>query len=332
MILYKKRSYKKNKIVAAILSSILIFFTMSFNASAAEMNWTYDYTGEEQTFTAPYSGIYEFDLCGAQGSNSTFAGGKGGKTTIKIKLTRGDVVTVVVGGQDGYNGGGTGLVSNGGGATDIRINGERIAIAGGGGGGTTKKAGGAGGTTDSGNNSTSFAGTSDTTTKGSAGGGGGYKGGKSGYYYTKVESTICHGTMECTGSEFSWCEGPWENSPHAHTTYHYCCNVCGRREDKGNCDTGSCGHWSGGTYECAASTLGTVVHKASSYGGSNWYDTSVCNDGILQEGEREGNGICTISVISICQLYYQNTEVFNLYYNGTKVKNVYYDGILIYQE
>ncbi len=146
-------------------------------------DWTYTYTGTEQTFTAPYSGLYQFEISGAQGgSKDSNEGGKGGKVTAPVKLLKDEEITIYIGGMDGYNGGGTGTVSNGGGATDIRRNGtdpaNRILVAGGGGGANQTYSGGNGGEitstdADSGNSS------GENSAEG-AGGGSGYLGGSAG--------------------------------------------------------------------------------------------------------------------------------------------------------
>ncbi len=125
---------------------------------------TYSYTGDVQTFTAPYSGIYEFEVWGASGadSNSASVGGKGGYSKGYYRLEVDQTVYIYVGGKGqtvssgttggGYNGGGSAsvgsygqLAGGGGGATDIRtISGtwddsdslfSRVIVAGGGGGG-----------------------------------------------------------------------------------------------------------------------------------------------------------------------------------------------------
>lgn len=98
-------------------------------------------------FTLYCDGIYEISLSGAQGGGSR--GGKGATVTARVNLKRRNKLYVTVGGQNGYNGGGSGD-ANGGGATDIRIDGtgleNRIMIAAGGGGGGGDYSGGAGGT------------------------------------------------------------------------------------------------------------------------------------------------------------------------------------------
>ena len=110
------------------------------------VQWNYDYTGEYQTFTAPFSGYYQMELWGAQGGSyntSSAAGGLGSYTSGKIYLDAGTTLYVFVGGTGsnptaydvamggGWNGGGNGLRSSntgnniaamgGGGSTDIRL-------------------------------------------------------------------------------------------------------------------------------------------------------------------------------------------------------------------
>ena len=97
--------------------------------------YAFNYTGSQQTFTAPKSGTYKIELWGAQGghdSGSGCYGGKGGYSSGKIYLKKDDILYLMIGGQPsningGYNGGGSGAYDNsatnargGGGATDIR--------------------------------------------------------------------------------------------------------------------------------------------------------------------------------------------------------------------
>ena len=127
----------------------------------------FNYTGDVQTFTAPVDGEYTLEVGGAQGGAADYAkglglsGGKGGVSTGKVTLKKGEVLNIYVGQkgaptQHAYNGGGRGVVlcsttdkfyrdrrtdGGGGGATDIRKDGtglnNRIIVAGGGGGATT---------------------------------------------------------------------------------------------------------------------------------------------------------------------------------------------------
>ena len=92
--------------------------------------WTFDYTGGEQTFTVPVSGIYKLETWGAQGGifNNQLAS-FGGYSKGEINLKKDDTIYIVAGGQGeaeavpnslsssncttfnkgGYNGGGNGI-------------------------------------------------------------------------------------------------------------------------------------------------------------------------------------------------------------------------------
>ncbi len=129
---------------------------------------TFNYTGAMQTFVVP-QGItkIKIDARGAQGQSAIYnqpgtkpddLGGKGGRVIAEYPVTPGQTIYIMVGGSNGYNGGGTGGGSiaqpNGGGASDIRIGGNalanRVIVAGGGGGGgnncsNNPEPGGAGG-------------------------------------------------------------------------------------------------------------------------------------------------------------------------------------------
>lgn len=131
---------------------------------------TFDYTGNVQTFTAPTSGSYLFELWGAAGGDARVvnantvvanSGGAGGFASGSKYLKAGQSVQIRVGGRGGdaptgsgsfgkggYNGGGNGGTelsgesypengAGGGGATDIRTGpnaADRFIVAGGGGG------------------------------------------------------------------------------------------------------------------------------------------------------------------------------------------------------
>ncbi|NBP29730.1 MAG: hypothetical protein EBV23_09160, partial [Flavobacteriia bacterium] len=152
---------------------------------------TFNFTGAPQTFTAPVTGTYTFDVYGARGGNVTSYyptnGGLGGRAQGSMTLTAGQVINVYVGGQGqdrlgnhpygnctfvpgGWNGGGAnrsaGNGTPGGGGSDIRVGGNalanRVIVAGGGGGcGWSYAAGGHGGglTGNNGTNSPNSGGT-----------------------------------------------------------------------------------------------------------------------------------------------------------------------------
>lgn len=120
--------------------------------NSALASHTFNYTGEEQIFTAPVTGAYKIETWGAQGGSSNFKntagefntkGGYGGYSEGIINLTsttklyinvggQGIGTTTVNGGNGGYNGGGTGGVGMG-------YNSEKTYFytGGGGGGGAT---------------------------------------------------------------------------------------------------------------------------------------------------------------------------------------------------
>ena len=93
----------------------------------------FDYTGDEQTFTANTTGYYKVETWGAQGGSgeTTYIGGYGGYSIGKIFLRKNEVLFINIGGNGeefngGYNGGGYRDNNNyvwrggaGGGATSI---------------------------------------------------------------------------------------------------------------------------------------------------------------------------------------------------------------------
>ena len=104
--------------------------TLEFNAVEKDefgvyngpTEWIFDYTGGEQTFVAPISGIYKIETWGAQGGtyNSEFLGGYGGYSVGMTSLPFSSIIYISVGGagssgianegidyeDGGYNGGG----------------------------------------------------------------------------------------------------------------------------------------------------------------------------------------------------------------------------------
>ena len=124
-------------------------------------NGTTGSDGSVQTFTAPTTDSYTFEVWGAQGGNyDTYYGGLGGYSKGTVNLEKGTKLYIYVGGTPatnssnrtavtgGFNGGGNGYNryynstytygQGGGGATDIRIGTDslyaRVIVAGGGGG------------------------------------------------------------------------------------------------------------------------------------------------------------------------------------------------------
>ena len=154
---------------------------------------SFAYTGQTQTYTVPYTGLYTISAEGAQGGNyGNNQGGKGGKTTAKVWLSKGEVLTYRIGGQNGYNGGGSGnMFANGGGSTVVSTDKKgTILIAGGGGGAASMGNGNAGGS------NASVTGKPDTSgasgQNGGAGGGGGYQGGSAGELIVHHHTDACY--------------------------------------------------------------------------------------------------------------------------------------------
>lgn len=76
---------------------------------------TYSFAGAIQSYTVPVTGNYKFEVWGANGGDAahTYKGGKAGYGVGTINLTAGTVVTIQVGGTDGYPDGKAGSYSEG---------------------------------------------------------------------------------------------------------------------------------------------------------------------------------------------------------------------------
>lgn len=79
--------------------------------TSGDEGWSFDYTGEIQTFVAPKTGIYQLETWGAQGGDATDGtntarGGYGAYAVGEVFLSQGDTLYINVGGQNGYGGGG----------------------------------------------------------------------------------------------------------------------------------------------------------------------------------------------------------------------------------
>lgn len=100
--------------------------------------WSFDYTGTEEEFVVPCSGIYKLEVYGAQGGSANYVGGGGGYASGDKQLSVNQSLFINVGGagssqcvssscNGGYNGGGTSynvydnnvISGGGGGATHI---------------------------------------------------------------------------------------------------------------------------------------------------------------------------------------------------------------------
>lgn len=295
------------------------------------------YKGTSETYTVPYSGFYTITAQGAQGkAYSDKTGGKGGKVTAKIYLTAGEKLTVTVGGQNGYNGGGSATAyGNGGGSTTITSNLKgTLLIAGGGGGASMAGNGGEGGSTSS--NVTSCSGE-----KGPAGGGGGHQGGSAGNYVTHshVDECLhkhtdsCYGYTYCGSTEFNKnerhiksyrCDRDWSGNviygdrcggscnsycPHDNKTGHcvwdtkHTCKTCNTEytTNPGVCTSNGnydlvCQKTK--TYVCGYDA-GQVISSTIAHGGSSYVNTTYVVSSQKTAGVKTGNGAVSVKAESV---------------------------------
>jgi len=277
-----------------------------------------------ETYTVPYTGFYILSASGAQGKGySTYTGGKGGSVSGKFYLNAGDVITVKVGGQNGYNGGGTASAyGNGGGATTI-VSKEKgtLLVAGGGGGASLTGNGGAGGT------STSLTANANGG-NGMAGGGGGYKGGKAGEVVKHTHTGTCkhthttscyvyHKHTDETGScyTYSHSEPIYSSVQCQNCSYwagHYMwntklCPMCGSNNIApswkkvynltcGLTETSVVGYSCGRdeNYICGY-TQGQIISAKPAYGGSNFVNSTYAVYQESYSGKQSGNGKASIN-------------------------------------
>ncbi len=158
-------------------------YTANDIGSGLSVSESFTYSGEEKTYTVPYTGLYTLTAHGAQGGSfgkgtNKKTGGLGGEATGTFWLTKGDVITYNIGSQKGYGGGGMGDTygANGGGCTTVTSKQHGLLlVAGGGGGASSEGNGGSGGSKESIRTDKAAAGED-----GQAGGGAGYEGGTAG--------------------------------------------------------------------------------------------------------------------------------------------------------
>lgn len=147
------------------------------------------FSGGKETWTVPYTGIYNLSAGGAQGgSYGSRQGGLGGSVYGRFWLQKGELLTVTAGGKNGYNGGGSAaMYGNGGGCTILSSSRKGdLLIAGGGGGASVLGDGLAGGSV------ASVLATGIQGQNGGAGGGAGYRGGSAGEYIVHNHTQSCY--------------------------------------------------------------------------------------------------------------------------------------------
>lgn len=272
----------------------------------------FSYTGSVQTFTAPVDGEYTLEVGGAQGGGeSDLEGGKGGKSTGKVTLKKGETIYLYVG-QSGsnnygtasgtYNGGGAAggvFGTAGGGATHIAKtqrgelknyadHKEDVLIVAGGGGGASadynknKSTGGYGGGT-TGSQGGQFPSGAAYYMDVRAGGGSQTSGGCAGKTHaivniTEGSSGNHHYDWTMSGNKGLFGQGGSGKKYNGYNT-----SYSGYTD---NYSAGGGGGWYGG---------GSTVENGGAGGGSGY--TGGVTDGSMQTGVNEGNGYAKITYI-----------------------------------
>lgn len=292
-----------------------------YDASTGIATVRFDYTGNVQYFIAPADGEYTLKVAGAQGREENGTdGGKGGYSSGKVKLKKGQIINIYVGAYGVYGqttgayngGGGTGPSgAGGGGATHIALTArgelknynayrsDVLIVAGGGGGSGSdwynRSAGGSGGGV-SGGTAEQFntRGVFFADTK--AGGGTQSSGGAAGVIHAIVDGDNQNG-----GKKYNWTNegesgsfgqgGKGKNYPYYKNKSYI------------NYGSGGGGGWYGG---------GSTVENGGAGGGSGYIGG--VTDGSMETGKNSGNGYATISYnareisqYSIIEKYYNYT-------------------------
>ena len=303
------------------------------------------YTGKTERYIVPGTGIYTLSIQGAQGESfGGYAGGKGGRVSVSIWLSKGEILSYTIGSQNGYNGGGAGsLYGSGGGCTIVSSDRKGvIAVAGGGGGAFPGGQGGAGGST------TALKPSGYAGGNGLAGGGGGYRGGMSGEFqvHEHVEGMCNHihtGSTQVQGGCYTvpvrcggemerrvwywyacWCDDDsgrcyqcarvmdrncHANYPNCHAHYVYYCKACGQKGNSGSCArivswNPGCGREN--EYICGKKQ-GQIEVSKPAYGGSNYVNTTQVLSYSENIGVRAGDGALALHSTQIG--YVENLEM-----------------------
>lgn len=310
--------------------------TAQEKSTVYEADVTIGYLGQKTEYTIPFSGFYSLTLYGAQGGNyAGYTGGKGGMVQASIYFNKGERLQCIIGGQNGYSGGGVAsLYANGGGYSIVSTQTcGTLLIAGGGGGASAKSGGLAGG---------SAAGVTDGNNgeAGVSGGGGGYLGGRAGVLKVHSHGTDClhihegdvavYGgcytvPVKCGCTQFDKVAGgstfyygnrdgngnlcycvrcaSYSCAGHRDTKYYYVCATCEATYEK---QPASCtketsyapGCKLDGCYVCGMSE-GEVLACQAAYGGSNYINPEYCYNYTESAGVRSGNGVLYITAENV---------------------------------
>ena len=256
--------------------SVTLTASTTFYAKWMVNETSFGYTGGIQQFVAQVAGTYKLICYGAQGGGTY--GGKGGYAYGNVKLTKGQVIYVVVGGQNAYNGGGSGSGGGtvGGGATHIgksnavlksTTSSNVLLVAGGGGGAANSINGGTGGGTSGGNGSGS--GNGDH-----AGGNGGTQSAGGSGHHVQVDEDW-PGVTSGSGSFGQGGAG-----------------VAGSGSMIGQAGGGGGGYYGGGGGASENSS-------ASGGGGSGYIGGCISGTTGMSNGQKSGNGSASITLVSV---------------------------------
>lgn len=299
----------------------------------------YGPANSEYTLKIPHTGFYSVEACGAQGGDfGTHKGGGGGTVSGIFWFTKGETLTIGVGGRNGIHGGGAGqLYGSGGGYSSVKSDLRgMLMIAGGGGGAGLFDDGGPGGSGE-GLQTEGYDGAS-----GEAGGGGGYQGGLSGKaqahyhkqgvcnhahtgdpllgtgcYTVKVKcgETLKHavaGTEKWYwgGSDEEYCPncGTDDCQGHERDYYSHTCPVHGRRARNYKENSPKVcsvvvrydpGCGKSDEYVCGYAEDGAYISSSPAYGGSNYLNTDEGTATGYGIGERTGGGSVRLKAVDI---------------------------------
>lgn len=293
-----KKIYPGFSTLKQVALGVGLFVTGGLSAQALQTN-TYNFTGAVQSFTVPSCVTSITITCyGAEGvsvGNFGYAPGRGGMAQGVLPSFGGQVLNIYVGGQNGYNGGGSGQAGgNGGGASDVRLNStalaNRIVVAGGGGGaggdnwgcnsmpghggggtpvGTNfVGGGGGGGYTQCGTDGATVGGTGGVGYHGGGGGGGGLNSGGGGADANGGGGLAGSGTLGLGGASAVSLNG---------------------------CSTEGAGGGGGGYYG-GGGAAGTNCGAGRGGGGSSW--TGGLSNPAFTAGARQGNGAVVIAYMT----------------------------------
>lgn len=292
-------------------------------SNSHKIDISFSYTGVEETYTVPYTGLYTITAQGAQGGGyESYRGGFGGQVTAKVWLQADEIITYNIGSQSGYNGGGKATAyGQGGGMTSVVSDQKGLLLVAGGGGGASPVGDGfAGG---------SLAGTVDTPTgeSGMSAGGGGFHGGAAGAllrhshvgceYHVHSGSSTTYG--DCYTQELgfnhthnSGCYRTWvddlccsncQQGPNAHfagNPYGACTNF-NPVWNRLTCTNKTGWNHTGWGLTCTKNigwTCGMTENQIESsqpaYGGSNYVNTDYINSYTDTSGAASGDGSLAI--------------------------------------